>query len=148
MTKQRRKASRPAPASTTPFYEEACILTGIRRGPVWLMRRQRLAPGTPASVEADWQWALEREERTHDVIGFYHTHPLAAGTAPSARDVRTMRVWCGAFGKPLLCVIGCGGQTQATLFADDEDSGQPLPILEVFAGGILVAVEEQEAHGR
>ncbi len=125
------------------FFEEACILTGARRGQVWLMRRQRPAQGTPASVEADWRWALEREERARDVVGFYHTHPLAAGPTPSERDVRTMRVWCGAFGKSLLCVIGCGGQAQATLFADDEDGGRPLPILEVFAGGILVAVEER-----
>lgn len=148
MTKQRRKAPRSTQVTVTPFHEEACILTGVRRGPVWLMRRQRLAPGTPASVEADWQWALEREERTHDVVGFYHTHPLAADTTPSGRDVRTMRVWCGAFGKPLLCVIGCGGQTQATLFANDEENGQRLPILEVFAGGILVAVEEGKHDGR
>ena len=48
--------------------------------------------------------------------------------APSERDVRTMRGWCAAFGKPLLCVIACGAQAQATLFADDEDAGLMLPI--------------------
>lgn len=143
MTEQNRKASGSTQTTVTPFHEEACILTGVRRGPVWLMRRQHPSQGAPASVEADWHWALEREERAHDVVGFYHTHPLAAGTKPSGRDRRTMQGWCGAFGKPLLCVIACGDQVQATLFADNEDTGQPLPILEVFAGGILVAVEER-----
>lgn len=127
----------------TAFREEAAILTGVRRGRVWLMRCQRPAPGAPASVEADWQWALEREERCGDVLGFYHTHPPAASAAPSARDARTMRAWCGAFGKPLLCVIACGAQVQATLFADEEDAGRALPIIEAFAGGIFVAVEER-----
>jgi hypothetical protein len=125
-----------------PFFEEAYILTGIRRGRIWLMRCQRQVSGTPASVETDWHWALRREERYGDVVGFYHTHPPAAGTMPSERDARTMRAWCGAFGKPMLCVVACGPQAQATLFAHDEDNGHPLPIIEAFAGGILVAVEE------
>jgi hypothetical protein len=124
------------------FLEEAAVLTGARSGRVWLMRCHRIAQGRPASVEADWRWALRREERSGDVIGFSHTHPLAAGTSPSERDARTMRAWCGSFGKPLLCVIACGTQARATLFADDEDAGRPLPILEMFAGGIFVAVEE------
>ncbi len=124
------------------FLEEAYILTGVRRGQIWLMRCQHAAQGAPASVEADWHWTLRREERCGDVLGFYHTHPPAAGAAPSARDARTMRAWCGAFGKPMLCVIACGALVQATLFAHDEDAGHPLPIAEVFAGGIIVAVEE------
>lgn len=123
------------------FVEEAHILTGLRRGHVWLVRCRRRCDGAPASVEADWRWTLEREERFHDVIGFYHTHPPAAGTAPSRRDVRTMQAWCSALGKPLLCVIGCDGRLQGTLFADDEDSGRALPITEQFAGGMLVVVE-------
>ncbi len=124
------------------FVEEAYILTGIRRGRVWLVRCQRRMEGTPASVEADWRWALEREERRHDVVGFYHTHPPAASAAPSARDRRTMRAWCAALGKPLLCVIACNGHIQSTCFHDDEDNGRPLPVTERFAGGILVVVEE------
>jgi proteasome lid subunit RPN8/RPN11 len=130
------------------FLEEASILTGIRRGRVWLMRLQQRLEGAPASVETDWRWALEREERYHDVAGFYHTHPPAAGAAPSQRDVRTMRAWCGAFGKPLLCVIACDGHTLSTRFLDDEDSGLALPVTERFAGGIIVAVEEELDNGR
>lgn len=127
------------------FLEEASILTGLRRGRVWLLRCQRRSDGAPVSVEADWRWTLEREERFHDVAGFYHTHPPAAGARPSRRDVRTMQAWCSALGKPLLCVIGCDGRLQSTLFADDEDSGQALPITEQFASGMLVVVEE--THG-
>lgn len=130
------------------FLEEAHILTGIRRGRVWLMRLQQRIEGAPASVETDWRWALEREERYHDVAGFYHTHPPAAGAAPSQRDVRTMRAWCGAFGKPLLCVIACDGHTLSTRFLDDEDSGLALPITERFGGSIIVAVEEELYNGR
>ncbi|HEY7347006.1 MAG TPA: Mov34/MPN/PAD-1 family protein [Ktedonobacterales bacterium] len=124
------------------FLEEAAILTGSRRGRVWLTRRCHPAQGAPMSVEADWRWALRREERYGDVIGFYHTHPFTAGASPSERDVRTMRAWCGAFGKPMLCVIACGTQAQTTLFANDEDEGQVLTITECFAGGLIVAVEE------
>ena len=125
------------------FIEEAHILTGIRRGRVWLMRFQRRMEGTPASVETDWRWATEREERSHDVVGFYHTHPPAAGASPSRRDVRTRRAWCNSLGKPMLCVIVCAGRPQSTLFRDDEDSGLALPVTEIFAGGIIVAVEEE-----
>jgi proteasome lid subunit RPN8/RPN11 len=127
------------------FLEEAHILTGMRRGRVWLMRCRRRSDGAPASVEADWRWTLEREERFHDVVGFYHTHPPAAGAAPSRRDVRTMQAWCSALGKPLLCVISCDGRALSTRFADDEDGGLALPVTEAFAGGIFVAVED--SHG-
>jgi len=126
------------------FIEEAAILTGQRRGRVWLLRRHQQSVGAPASVEADWRWTLEREERFHNVAGFYHTHPPAAGCAPSRRDVRTMQAWCSALGKPLLCVIGCAGRMQSTYFADDEDSGRTLSLTEQFAGGILVVVEETD----
>jgi proteasome lid subunit RPN8/RPN11 len=102
------------------FYEEAYILTGEQRGGIWLLRCHRHMAGTPASVEADWQWALRREERYQDVVGFYHTHPPSVGSRPSGRDARTMRAWCGAFGKPLLCVIAAGQRIQTTLYADEE----------------------------
>jgi len=126
------------------FREEAYILTGMRRGSVWLMTRRQRIIGEPGSVEADWNWALEREERYGDVVGFLHTHPPAAGTSPSRRDVRTMQAWCGAFGKPMLCVIACGKRIQSTLFSDDEDIGRPLPVTENFKRGMIVAVEASE----
>lgn len=60
--------------------------------------------GNSASVRFDGQWALKREEKKGDVVGFWHTHP--DGTLePSKRDIKTMQAWIGCFGKPLLCVI-------------------------------------------
>ena len=47
---------------------------------------------------------LAREEAHGDVHGFLHTHPVGS-PAPSQRDLRTMRAWTAAFGKPLLCLI-------------------------------------------
>jgi len=60
--------------------------------------------GNAALVEFDWQWALRREEKRGDIIGFWHTHP--DGTLePSKRDLKTMQAWISCFGKPLFCVI-------------------------------------------
>jgi hypothetical protein len=121
------------------FLEEAYILTGTRRGRVWLLRCHRPMLGTPDSVEADWHWALRREERYGDVAGFYHTQPPIAGTRPSRRDVRTMRAWCGSFGKPMLGVIAAGEQIKTVRFT--EEQGFALPITEMFARGYIVVVE-------
>lgn len=82
--------------------------------------------GDPASVEADWRWTLSREEESGDIVGFTHTHPAGASTLPSDRDVRTMRVWCSALGKPLLCLIGGGDELDVPagyVFDDDESDG-------------------------
>ncbi len=103
--------------------ERCWILIGECRRGVWRVRRRRPAVGTPGTVDLDWRWSLAREERCGDVVGFWHTHPPGAGVAPSARDVRTLRAWCGAFGKPLLCVIGDGVTLAAYVFEDDEDDG-------------------------
>ena len=120
------------------FRERGYFLTGERRGGVWLLRRRQRASGTPSSVEIDWHQVLEREECYGDVLGFLHTHPKYAGTAPSLRDIRTMQAWCSAFGKPLLCVIECYGDSRSTLFRDENDTGQPLALTEFFLRGIVV----------
>lgn len=85
--------------------EEIAVLIGQRRGHVWYGRLRQRQVGEPASVEFDWAWVLEREERQGDVIGFYHTHPSGL-TTPSERDLRTMRAWAGCFGKPPLYASG------------------------------------------
>ncbi len=93
----------------TRAVEHCWVLTGCQEGAfTWRFRRRRRSSGEVASVEAAWEWALAREERFGDVIGFFHTHPRGAGAGPSSRDIRTMRAWCSAFGKPLLCVIAAG----------------------------------------
>jgi hypothetical protein len=71
----------------------------------YLVSTVRETAGEAARVEADWAWSLEREEKEGDVQGFFHTHPPAAGTAPSQTDIRSMQAWTLALGKPLLCLI-------------------------------------------
>jgi len=119
---------------------EICyVLVGQRRGSTWEGRLYRLQVGDATSVEFDWAWVLAREEQHGDVIGFYHTHPSGA-TAPSQRDVRTMRAWVGCFGKPLLCVIESGAALTAYVFETDEDEGRPLAEVQRQAQAV-VAIE-------
>lgn len=120
---------------------EICyVLIGHRRGSIWYGRLRRRQMGRPASVEFDWAWVMEREERHGDVAGFFHTHPPGLAT-PSQRDLRTMRAWVGCFGKPLLCLIDSGERLSAFLFATDEDAGQPAAQVERFPRNVVVVVE-------
>ncbi len=101
---------------------------------MWLAQVRRHANGSPASVDADWAWALAREETEGDVLGFGHTHPPGAGTSPSARDIRTMQAWCSALGKPLLCLIAEGENLERPdgyIFEDDNSKGRPLTSFEL-----------------
>ena len=88
--------------------KEVCyIMLGKRNS--WLAcfthgRLVKKVTGKPASVKFDGQWALKREERKGDILGFWHTHP--DGTLkPSKRDLKTMQAWISCFGKPLFCVV-------------------------------------------
>jgi hypothetical protein len=81
----------------------------------------------------DGVWALSREESDGDVMGFFHTHPAGARCGPSHRDIRTMRAWCSALGRPLLCLIAEEPEIRtpaAYVFCSDEDNGTPVQILE------------------
>ena len=73
-------------------------------------------------------------------MGFLHTHPDGPPD-PSARDVRTMRAWCSAFGKPLLCVIASPPGLAAFQFVDDSSQGVRMSAVEVFPRGVLIGVE-------
>ena len=88
--------------------ERCWTLVGTCENGTWRAAKRRRISGKPASVEVDWAWTLKREEKRGDVIGFAHTHPSGAGTTPSERDVRTLRAWRIALGKPLLMVIEDG----------------------------------------
>lgn len=102
---------------------------------LWKLRLSRQTTGRPASVEADWRWALAREEEHGDLAGFAHTHPVGAGTTPSARDKKTMRAWCSALGKPLLCLIGEGEKLvnpASYVFDDDQSNGRPTKAVEIL----------------
>jgi len=79
-------------------------------------RLVKKAAGNSASVEFDGQWALEREEKKGDVVGFWHTHP-DGNLEPSKRDIKTMEAWTRCFGKPLFCVIQNSSYETAYLVA-------------------------------
>jgi proteasome lid subunit RPN8/RPN11 len=134
-----------ARASTTlaPAVEQCWTLLGRRRGRIWHCRRVRPTRGERSSVRFDGPWTLEREEAHGDVAGFLHTHPDGPAL-PSDRDVRTMRAWCGAFGKPLLCVIAAPHGLRAFRFDDDESTGVALEAVETFPRGVMIGVD---AHG-
>jgi proteasome lid subunit RPN8/RPN11 len=93
-------------------------------------------------VRFDGAWALQREEKHHDIVGFMHSHPDGPA-APSQRDVRTMRAWCSAFGKPLVCLIASPEGIRGYRFDDDEAVGKPLSLVEMFVlrGGVVIGVD-------
>lgn len=108
--------------------EQCWVLTGgyDEEQRIWRVTLHRQVVGEPGSVEADWQWALDQEEAFGNLAGFAHTHPAGAGATPSTRDIRTMRSWCSALGKPLLCLIGEGhnlADPAAYIFKDDQSNG-------------------------
>ncbi|HVT83481.1 MAG TPA: Mov34/MPN/PAD-1 family protein [Phycisphaerae bacterium] len=131
----------------TSCVEEGWILLGQCREGVWLVRRVGYRSGAPAAVAVDGPAALAREEKHGDVAGFMHTHP-GGPNAPSARDIATMRAWCGCFGKPLLCVIECPAGVLGFEFDGDESRGVPLAQVTVFPRGVLVGVAHEQAAAR
>ncbi len=137
-----RASSPPAVGRTLLSREvERCwTLVGQRRGQVWFGRRLRPSTGARASVRFDGLWVLQREERRRDVLGFFHTHPDGPAS-PSTRDGRTMRAWCSAFGKSLLCLIASPGSLKGYRFDDDESEGVELAVVEMFPRGVVIGVE-------
>lgn len=129
-----------ASATAKPVVERCWILVGQRRGRVWFGRRLRESKGDRASVRFDGAWVLQREESRADVLGFWHTHPDGP-VEPSTRDVRTMRSWCGAFGKPLLCLIASPTGLRGYRFDDHRSDGVELAAMEVFPRGVVIGVE-------
>jgi proteasome lid subunit RPN8/RPN11 len=123
-----------------PVVEQCWTLLGEHRGCIWFCRRVRLARGERTSVNFDGAWVLKREEKHGDVVGFLHTHPDGP-VSPSERDVRTMRAWRRAFGKPLLCLIDGPEGLHGYRFDDDESAGEVLAVVEAFPRGVLIGVD-------
>lgn len=117
------------------MVEECGVLIGEQIDGVWRVSLHRLTSGSAAAVEADWGWALTREETCGDVAGFWHTHPVGGGVRPSRRDDDTMRAWNSALGKPLLCLIADGQTLGGWLYLDDEADSQPVTTVEQVGSG-------------
>lgn len=126
-------------ATLKPVVEQCWTLLGQRRGRIWFCRRVRHSSGERTSVEFDGDWVLKREEKHGDVVGFLHTHPDGPAS-PSGRDVRTMRAWCIAFGKPLLCLIASPTGVRGYRF-DAESTGEELEVVELFPRGVVIGVD-------
>jgi proteasome lid subunit RPN8/RPN11 len=129
-----------ASSAVKPIVEQCWILLGEHRGQIWLCRRVRRTAGERVSVRFDGAWALDREEKHGDVVGFLHTHPDGPAS-PSTRDVRTMRGWCSAFGKPLVCLIACAQGLRGYRFDNDESAGEMLAAVETFSRGVVIGVD-------
>ncbi len=127
------------PARTRTF-ERCWVLTGAQDGPAgWRFRRRKQSAGEAASVEAAWDWALDREERFGDVVGFFHTHPRGTDAQPSSRDMRTMNAWCRALGKPLLCIIAAGRMLNGCLFVYPDGEPQQVESIHKAERGWYIA---------
>jgi proteasome lid subunit RPN8/RPN11 len=124
--------------SCMKHIEECWILTGQRRGGVWILRRRRYTTGQPTRVSFDASWVLSREETHGDVLGFLHTHPTGS-PEPSLRDLRTMHAWAGAFGKPLLCLIASKRSLACYVF-DASDHFDVARIVQ-FDRGVTIVIE-------
>ena len=96
--------------------------------------------GDRASVKFDGAWVLEREERKRDILGFMHTHPDGPNE-PSARDVRTMRAWADAFGKPLLCVIVSPAGLHGYRFEGFDSQPVLVPRMVMFTRGVIIGAD-------
>jgi len=127
-------------ATLRPVVEQCWTLLGERRGRVWLCRRVQPTKGERTSVRFDGARVLEREEKYGDVAGFLHTHPDGPD-GPSERDVRTMRAWCSAFGKPLLCLIAGPDGMRGFRFDDGESHGRELELVATFRRGVVIGVD-------
>ncbi len=111
--------------------EHCWVLLGKQVGPLWYGKLRKLSEGTPTRVAFDFRAIQDREERRHDVLGFFHTHPTFAAT-PSSIDDHTMKCWVASFGKPLICAIRGTDGLKVYQYIDDESS----PLLCRYAGNI------------
>jgi hypothetical protein len=85
-----------------------------------------------------YQWVLDREEKTGDLVGFMHTHP-GFQASPSLRDDATMEQWVLSFGKPLLCLIEGINGLKGYLYYSDECNPVPVRTIKRF-GDLIVGI--------
>lgn len=91
--------------------EECWFLYGIRIGAWYIGFLRHHSIGEWASVEFDWEKALE----SRFLLGWFHSHPDGI-TTPSSTDHKTMRSWVRTVERPLICGIYCEGISRAYMF--------------------------------
>jgi len=99
--------------------EEYFALFGRRFGNLWLAYGNFYREDSPAHVDFDYEEIYRREDESHSLIGFYHTHPHWLAI-PSSVDVPTMRSWVSAIGRPLHCIIEGTDGTRDWVFDVDD----------------------------
>ena len=122
-------------------HERCWTLVGTCESGVWHAAKRRRISGKLASVVVDWEWTLKREERRGDVIGFAHTHPSGTGMMPSERDIRTLRAWRIALGKPLLMLIEDGASIAGYVLHNDDGELKPVASITRDVQGALIIHE-------
>jgi hypothetical protein len=128
--------------------EVAFVLVGGTSAGIWHVRMIWRAKGSAASVDFDWRRVLAREEKSGDVLGFYHSHPPGL-SRPSGRDDKTMTAWSSCFGKPLLCLIDDGGTVGGWIYdaaANQESDHSTLEVYKIvrFPRNWFVAIERPD----
>lgn len=131
--------------TTTGDVEHSWVLTGVRRGRLWLGRRQLERVGEPHQVHFDADWVQRRHLERGDVLGWYHTHPEGCEAYVSGRDLDTMRAWVGCLGRPLLCLIEGSQGLRGWVFEHDESEGEPLRFARLV-GSTIVGVDRGRKH--
>ena len=126
--------------------EQCWTLTGGRIGGIWVGWRRWPTSGAPASVEFSAKRSLQRNRYQHDLLGWMHTHP-GMSAVPSSVDVATMRAWCFALGRRLLCLIDGSDGLRGYVFHNDECYGVEVMKVYSLGFGIVVAIEHGRAHG-
>lgn len=81
----------------------------------------------PSSVQFDYASIYKREDKYHDIVGFYHTHPSGMNCMSSI-DIETMKQWVGCLGKSLVCLIETEEQINGWAFVKDGDEITHRPI--------------------
>lgn len=71
-------------------------------------------------VEFDYEEVFAREDKYHDVVGFYHTHP-AGLDCMSGTDIETMKQWVNCLGKSLLCIIETEENISGWVFSKNDN---------------------------
>jgi len=95
--------------------ERLWVLVGKRQGSIYVCttHQDTFAVGTPGSVDVVRPWVYNRQDRYHDVVGFYHEHPSGM-PVPSSIDDDAMETWVQTEGRDLLCAIAYGKYDEST----------------------------------